>query len=61
VGLQVCGGCTIFRILITTNPTSLVFASFGSALEKMISLIAVSADLDIALEKSIGRRAPGIL
>ena len=40
------------------NPTTLDLAVFGSALEKMIHSTAIHADLDIALEKTIGRRVP---
>jgi len=43
------------------NSTTLDFAAFGSALEKMECLIVFSVDLDIALEEAINRQAPGFL
>lgn len=61
MGLQVRGGSTILRVLITANPTTLDFAASGSALEEMEDSIPLSADLDIALEETIDRRAPDFL
>ena len=61
VALQVRGSSTILRVLITANPSTLVFAAFGGTLEKMICSIFLSYNLDIALEETIYGWAPSFL
>jgi hypothetical protein len=61
MSLQVESGGTILGILITTNTTSLDFASFGGTLEEMEGSAIVSVDLDVTLEEAVDGRAPGFL
>jgi hypothetical protein len=59
MGLQVRSGSTILRVLIAANPTTLDFAASGGTLEEMEGSATLSADLNIALVKTIDGRAPG--
>ena len=61
MGLQVWDGGMILWVLVMLNTPTLDFATNGCTLEKVVCSTAFCANLDIALEKTIDRRAPSFL